>query len=106
MLTSNDEIECTLFLCWFSLICMYRCINICITAFFFQDLQSQSEGIEKPSTDKMVYILIAVIALMVVVLSIFIFFYIRNTLRYVKLTNKEMLLTNIIKILRLKLGFN
>lgn len=101
MLTSNDEIECTLFLFWFSLICMYKCINICITAFFFQDLQSQSEGIEKPSTDKMVYILIAVIALMVVVLSIFIFFYIRNTLRYVKLTNKEMLLTNIIKILRL-----
>lgn len=89
-----------------SSVCIGVLIYICITAFFFQDLQSQSEGIEKPSTDKMVYILIAVIALMVVVLSIFIFFYIRNTLRYVKLTNKEMLLTNIIKILRLKLGFN
>lgn len=61
-----------------SSVCLGVLIYICITAFFFQDLQSQSEGIEKPSTDKMVYILIAVIALMVVVLSIFIFFYIKK----------------------------
>lgn len=97
MLTSNEEIAFRLFLYWFSLIYMYWCINICITTFFFQDLQYQNESIDKPSTDKMVYILIAVIALMVVVLGIFTFVYIRNTLRYVKSLIKEMFLTNTIK---------
>lgn len=96
-LLSDEEIAFRLFLYWFSLIYMYWCINICITTFFFQDLQYQSESIDKPSTDKMVYILIAVIALMVVVLGIFTFVYIRNTLRYVKSLIKEMFLTNTIK---------
>lgn len=53
------------------------------------DLQYQSENIDKPSTDKMVYILIAVIALMVVVLGIFTFLYIRNTLRCKMEVNPE-----------------
>lgn len=97
MLTSNEEIAFRLFLYWFSLIYMYWCINICITTFFFQDLQYQNESIDKPSTDKMVYILIAVIALMIVFLGIFTFLYIRNTLRYVKSLIKEMFLTNTIK---------
>lgn len=97
VLRSDEEIAFRLFLYWFSLIYKYWCINICITTFFFQDLQYQSEGIDKPSTDKMVYILIAVVALMVVVLGIFTFVYIRNTLRYVKSLIKEMFLTNTIK---------
>lgn len=102
-LRSDEEIAFRLFLYWFSLIYMYWCINICITTFFFQDLQYQSEGIDKPSTDKMVYILIAVIALMVVVLGIFTFLYIRNTQRYVKSLIKEMFLTIKYKHLSLKL---
>ncbi|XP_065923515.1 cadherin-23 [Magallana gigas] len=53
------------------------------------DLQYQNESIDKPSTDKMVYILIAVIALMIVFLGIFTFLYIRNTLRYKMEVNPE-----------------